>query len=263
MTTPLQKIGMANDYFNLSGKSAIVTGGASGIGAGIAEVLGRAGATVVIADIDETRARDQAAVMTEEGLKAATVHLDLAIEASIVNACAHIIDRFGTPWLLVNNAGLVDREMLLDGTTDVWDRVLAVNARGPYFMSREIGRAMAASRAGGRIVNIASAAVIGALCKGHAAYASSKSALEGLTRASALDLVEHSITVNTVLPGGVVTPGSMARQEVAPQGPGCRPPPLGICEPRDIGGAVLYFASALAARVTNQTLAVDGGWSIS
>jgi NAD(P)-dependent dehydrogenase (short-subunit alcohol dehydrogenase family) len=254
---------MANDTFTLGGKIAVVTGGASGIGAGIAQVLGNAGAMVVIADIDEASARERVAVLTHAGLKAAAVHLDLASEASIVNACAQIVDRFGTPWLLVNNAGLVDRQMLLDGTAEVWDRVLAVNARGPYLMSREISRAMVAAGAGGRIVNIASAAVIGALCKGHAAYASSKTALQGLTRASALDLVEHHITVNTVLPGGVVTPGSMARQEVAPQGPGCRPPPLGMCQPDDIGGAVLYFASSLAARVTNQTIAVDGGWSIS
>jgi len=254
---------MANDYFNLAGKMAIVTGAAGGIGAGIAEVLGRAGAMVVIADIDEARAREQVALLTKVGLKAASVYLDLASEASIANACAQILISFGTPWLLVNNAGLVDRELLLDGTTDVWDRVLAVNARGPYLMSREIGRAMVAGGAGGRIVNIASAAVIGALCKGHAAYASSKCALEGLTRASALDLVEHNITVNAVLPGGVVTPGSMVRQEVVPEGPGCRPPPLGMCQPSDIGGAVLYFASSLAARVSNQTLAVDGGWSIT
>jgi len=254
---------MTTDYFNLTGRLAIVTGGASGIGAGIAEVLARAGAGIVIADIDDAAARERVAVMADAGLTAGSVHLDLANEASIVNACADVIERFGTPWLLVNNAGLVDRELLLDGTTDVWDRVMAVNARGPFLMSREIGRAMAASGAGGRIVNIASAAVIGALCRGHAAYASSKSALEGLTRASALDLVEHNITVNTVLPGGVATPGSMVPQKVTPQGPGCRTPPLGRCEPSDIGGAVLYFASALAARVSNQTLAVDGGWSIS
>jgi NAD(P)-dependent dehydrogenase (short-subunit alcohol dehydrogenase family) len=254
---------MATNYFDLHDKVAIVTGGASGIGAGIAEVLGSSGATVVVADIDESGASRQVARLTEAGVRAASVQVDLAVEASIVTACAQVVAQFGPPWLLVNNAGLVDRQLLLEGTAEVWDRVLAVNVRGPYLMSRETSRAMVAAHAGGRIVNIASAAVIGALCKGHAAYASSKSALEGLTRASALDLVEHGITVNTVLPGGVMTPGSMVRQQLAPEGPGCRRPPLGMCEPCDIGGAVLYFASNLAARVTNQTLAVDGGWTIS
>jgi NAD(P)-dependent dehydrogenase (short-subunit alcohol dehydrogenase family) len=251
------------DAFSLAGKTAVVTGAASGIGAGIAAVLGRAGATVVIADIDDEMARQQVVAMVNAGCRSASVHLDLASEASVIAACAEVIDRFGAPWLLVNNAGLVDREMLLDGSTQVWDRVLAVNARGPYFMCREIGRAMVAAGSGGRIVNIASAAVIGALCKGHAAYASSKAALEGLTLAAALEFVDYGITVNTVLPGGVVTPGSMQQQKVAPQGPGCRRPPLGMCEPEDIGGAVLYFASAFTARVSNQTLAVEGGWSIS
>ena len=85
----------------------------------------------------------------------------------------------------------------------------------------------------------------------------------GLAHASALDLVEQGITVNTVLPGGVATPGSIGAQGPAPDGPARRRPPLGMCEPRDIGAAVLFFASPGAARVTNQTLAVDGGWSVT
>jgi NAD(P)-dependent dehydrogenase (short-subunit alcohol dehydrogenase family) len=254
---------MSNDPFDLKGKVALVTGAAGGIGAGIAEVLGHAGATVVIADIDDARARQQADALSQAGAKAEAVGVDLADEASIVGACARVVERLGTPWLLVNNAGLQDREMLLEGTAGFWDRMLTVNTRGAYLMTREASRAMVAGGQGGRIVNIASAALIGAVVKGHAAYASSKAALEGLTRASALDLVEHRITVNMVLPGGVITPGSAGAQGPRAEGPGCRPPPLGMCEPQDIGGAVLFLASPLAARITNQSLAVDGGWSIT
>lgn len=254
---------MITNPLSLAGRTAIVTGSAGGIGGGIAEVLAEAGAHVVIADIDAARAEAQAAAFTERGLAAEAVALNLADEASIVAACAGVVERHGAPWALVNCAGLQDRELLLEGTSAFWDRTLAVNTRGPFLMIREVARAMVVAGQGGRIVNIASAANVGGLCKGHAAYASSKAALEGLTMASALELVGHRITVNTVLPGGVATPGSIGAQGPRPEGPGCRPPPLGLCEPRDIGGAVLYLVSDMAARVTNQCFAVDGGWSIA
>ena len=249
--------------FGLDGKVAIVTGGASGIGVGIVQVLAEAGAFVVIADIDRANAERQAKALTDAGHDAAAVQLDLADEASIVAACADIVEKHGAPWVLVNNAGLQSRELLLEGTVAFWDRTLDVNTRGPFLISREIARAMVAAGQGGRIVNIASAALIGSICTGHAAYASSKAALAGLTWASALELVEHRITVNTVLPGGVATPGAIQAEGPRPIGPGTRPPPLGLSEPRDIGAAVLFFASPGAARITNQTLAVDAGWSLT
>jgi NAD(P)-dependent dehydrogenase (short-subunit alcohol dehydrogenase family) len=253
----------AGGIFNLSGKVALVTGGASGIGVGIAEVLAEAGATVVIADIDAGRARTEAEALSAAGHRAGWVQIDVADEGSIVDGCAKVAADYGAPWILVNNAGLQHREMLLEGTVDFWDRTLDVNSRGPYLLSREVARGMVAKGEGGRIVHIASAALIGSLVKGHAAYAASKAALVGLAHASALDLVEQGVTVNLVLPGGVATPGAIGAQGPAPDGPAKRRPPLGMCEPRDIGAAVLFFASPAAARVTNQTLAVDGGWSLT
>jgi NAD(P)-dependent dehydrogenase (short-subunit alcohol dehydrogenase family) len=249
--------------FDLTGRVALVTGGASGIGTGITVVLAEAGATVVIADRDEAAARREVAALTAGGHRAGAVTVDLADEESIVRGCAEIVSTYGAPWALVNNAGLQDRELLLEGTAEHWDRMNAVNGRGPYLMTREIARAMVATGRGGRIVNIASAALVGSLIKGLASYAASKGALLALSRASALELAEHAITVNTLLPGGVATPGAIGAKGPAPDGPARRRPPLGMCEPRDMGAAVLYFASPAARSVTNQVLSVDGGWSVT
>jgi 2-deoxy-D-gluconate 3-dehydrogenase len=235
--------------FDLKGKVAVVTGGASGIGTGIVAVLAEAGATVVVADRDDRIA--------------GTVKIDLADEQSVIRGCAEIVAQYGVPWLLVNNAGVQDREALLEGTVAHWDRNMDINARGPFLMTREIGRAMVAKGEGGRIVNIASNAAMAPMIHGLAAYASSKGALVTLSTTSAFELVEHRITVNTVLPGGVATPGSMGASGPAANGPGRRKPPLGMCEPRDIGSAVLFFASTEARYVTNQVIAVDAGFSLT
>jgi len=249
--------------FRLDGRLALVTGGASGIGAGIAAVLTEAGATVVIADRDLAGAEREAAALVGSGHRAAAVEIELSDEASIASGCATVLARHGRPWLLVNNAGLQDRELLLEGTAGEWDRLHAVNARGPFLMTREVARAMVAGGEGGRIVNIASAALWGQMVKGGVPYAASKGALLALGRASALELVEHRITVNTVLPGGVATPGAIHAKGPRPEGPGHRRPPLGLCEPRDIGAAVLFFATPAARSITNQVIAVDGGWSLT
>jgi NAD(P)-dependent dehydrogenase (short-subunit alcohol dehydrogenase family) len=247
----------------LDDKLALVTGGASGIGAAIATVLAEAGAVVAIADINRENADREVATLIAAGHRAVAVTINLADEDSIVRGCAEVTSRYGTPWVLVNNAGLQDRQALLDGTAEEWDRMNKVNGRGPFLMTREIARAMIASGKGGRIVNIASAVLRGSIVRGLAAYAGSKGALLGLSGAAAFELAEHGITVNTVLPGGVPTPGALAAKGPAPEGPARRPLPLGMCEPRDIAAAVLYFASPAARRVTNQVLAVDGGFSVT
>ncbi|MET0181069.1 MAG: SDR family oxidoreductase [Novosphingobium sp.] len=249
--------------FDLDGRVALVTGGAAGIGAGIAEALAEAGALVVIADRDAQGARAQAERLSAAGLRAAAVTIDLAEEAAIVRGCAEVVAEHGAPWVLVNNAGVQNRESLLDGTAAHWDATHAINVRAPFLLIREVARAMVAPGAGGRIVNIASGSVEGGIIRGLAAYAASKGALVTLGHAAAFELAEHAITVNTVLPGGVATPGARGATGPAPEGPARRPPPLGMCEPADIAAAVLYFASPAAQRVTDQVLSVDGGFSIT
>ncbi len=249
--------------FSLSGKLAIVTGGASGYGVGVCEVLAEAGAIVVIADIDLDGAAAMAESLRASGREADAVRVDLADEASIIAAVAQVVKRHGAPWLLVNNAGLQDREMLVDLTAAEWDRMHAVNARGPFLMAREAARAMIAAGHGGRIVNVASAWLRGMMVVGGAAYGASKGSLAAFGSGAALELAPHGITVNTVLPGGAATPGAIHAKGPRPEGPGHRRSPFGLCDGRDLGAAVLFFASPAAAKVTNQQLAVDAGFSIS
>jgi 2-deoxy-D-gluconate 3-dehydrogenase len=250
--------------FSLAGKIAIVTGGASGIGVGIATLLANAGATVVIADRDAAAAAALATTLNEAGHQAGSVAVDLADEASILRACAEVIARFGAPWILVNNAGIQDRQLLLEGTSEEWDRMNAVNARAPFLLTREFGRAMVERGEGGRIVNVATAGLRGSVVKGLAAYVASKGSLQALSQISAFELAEHGITVNTVLPGAVGTPGAINAKGPLPDGPARRALPLGpICEPGDIAAAVYFFATPAARYITNQVVAVDAGFSIT
>ena len=249
--------------YGFDGEVVIVTGAARGIGEGIANVLAEAGAKVIVADINGEMAQERTNALREAGHLADYVQIDVADEASIVSAHAAVVAKHGAPWGLVNNAGILDRQMLLKGTAQEWDRVNAVNSRGAFLLMREAARAMTDAKAGGRIVNIASAALIGSLTYGHAIYAASKAALLGLMRAAAFELADHKITVNTIMAGGVATPGAIQSKGPAPEGPARRPPPLGMCTPRDIGLAVLYLASPLSGAITNQSIAVDGGWSVT
>jgi len=251
------------NVYGLDGETVIVTGSGRGIGAGIAELLCRAGANVVVADIDGDTAQIQAAALNDAGYHASYMQIDVSDEAAVIQAFARVGERQGALWGLVNNAAILDRQLLLETTVDEWERIMAVNARGAFLATREAAKAMIAAGRGGRIVNVASAALIGAITQGHAAYAASKSALAGLTRASAMELVEHAITVNMILPGAVATPGAIQSRGPAPEGPGRRASPLGMCEPEDIGAAAVFFLSPAAGAITNQSLAVDGGWSVT
>lgn len=256
---------MANSIasgFSLAGKLAFVTGGASGIGKAIACSLADAGAQVVIAD--RQGAAEVAAKLREAGHEAGHVAMDVADEVSIVQGCAELVGRHGSPWILVNNAGIQDRQLLLDGTAEEWDRMNAVNARGPFLITRELGRAMVARGEGGRIINVTTAGLRGSIVKGLAAYAGSKGALDALSQISAFELAEHNITVNTVMPGAVPTPGAIEAKGPAADGPARRALPLArYCEPEDIAAAVYFFATPAARLITNQTIAVDAGFSIS
>jgi NAD(P)-dependent dehydrogenase (short-subunit alcohol dehydrogenase family) len=251
--------------FDLSGRVAVVTGGASGIGAEISTHLASAHARVVVLDRNGELAAEKARTLNAAGGSASAACIDITEETAVVEGFAALVSAVGTPYLLVNNAGIQDRQNLLDTSGEEWDRIQNVNLRGAFFCLRETARAMKAAGRGGRIVNIASLGVLHPMIHGLAAYSASKGGLITLTRNAAFELAEHGITVNAVLPGGVDTPGARSATGPIPQGPipAMRGAPLGTCTAADMALAVLFFASPAAQRITAQNLAVEGGFLLN
>jgi 3-oxoacyl-[acyl-carrier protein] reductase len=242
----------------LDERVAVVTGGAAGIGNGIARVLAAEGARVVIADIDEPGAEKAAASLRGDGHEALAVTVDVAQRSATEAMGNAAVDAFGRIDILAANAGVYRWDALAEITDDVWDRIIDVNVKGALHSIQAVLPAMRERRYG-RIVLTSS--ITGALvvAPGLAHYASSKAAMIGLMRSSALELVGDGITVNAVQPGNVRTAGiekmdpELLRQVE-------RSIPLGrLAEPEEIGWAVRFFASEEAAYVTGQSLVVDGG----
>ncbi|RZF59131.1 SDR family oxidoreductase [Sphingomonas populi] len=249
--------------FGLEGRVALVTGAAGGIGKAIAHALADAGGAVIVVDRDESGARAVAEELSGNGHDAMHLMIDIGDEQSVRDGCTAAVGWKGAPWVLVNNAAIQNRSMILDTTAEFWDRTAAVNARGPFLMTREIGRAMIAAGAGGRIVNICSLGAVSPMVDGLAAYSASKGALRTLTMTTAYEWAEHGITANAIFPGGVVTPGAINASGPPIAGPALRGSLLGQCTPEDIAAAATFLASPAAGRVTNQALTVDGGYQLS
>jgi len=249
--------------YALDGRVALVTGGAQGMGAAISRLLAEAGAHVVIADVQAEKARGMAVSICESGLSAQSVLLDVADEASIVAVTEAIEREHGRLDILVNNAGTQDRNFIEDTTSEYWDRLMAINLRGPALLTREAVRIMRAHSIDGRIVNIASNSAFHATAPSLYAYSTSKAGVAGLTRATAMEVVKDGIRVNAVCPGNTTTEGQMTAS-----GPGFPEeqiakfaPPVGRTgKPEDVAGCVLFFASDVSSYITGQTLVADGGW---
>src|SRR5271170_2493169 len=188
---------------DLTGKVAIVTGSASGMGRETARYFAAAGASVIVADRDEAPAEAVAAELRGSGAKALAVRVDIANEASVIAMMERTVAEFGELDILVNNAAIQDRAMLEDITVEFWDRIQAVNLRGPFLCLREAAKIMRAQGRGGAIVNVASTSAVHPVMNGLTAYASAKAGVTALTRNAALELAAAGIRVNAVLPGGV------------------------------------------------------------
>lgn len=246
----------------LAGQVAIVTGGAKGIGLGCARVLGQAGASVGIVDVDAAACEAGVQDLRGLGVIAGAYLCDVGRKDQVDSMIAAVVNRFGRLDVVVNNAGVHDSKSLEDADEADWDRILTTNLKSMYLIIKAALPHLKESR--GRIVNMSSMA--GVVGQGSAAaYASSKGAIITLTKNLALDLAPYGIRVNAICPGWVETPLVNAWFALQPDEAAARSyiasiHPLGrIATADEIGQAALFLASAASSFVTGVALPVDGG----
>ncbi len=242
----------------LQGKTAIVIGAARGIGAGIAELFVEEGARVVIGDIDEAEGRATAARLGERG--EATFHrIDVSSQVDNRALVDAALERYGRVDILVQNAGIYPLTMIADIPPEEWDRVLAVNLKGPFLAFQACLVPMRVQRYG-RVVFTSSITGPRVSAPGHGHYSASKAGILGLIRAAAIEAAPFGITVNGVEPGNILTEGITRNRTPEFIRAMERSVPLGrLGTPRDVAWACLFLASDEAAYVTGTTLIVDGG----
>lgn len=247
-------------------KVVIVTGAGSGNGRAIALQFLAQGAKVVIADINVDGANETVSLSAQSD-NAFVVKVNVTKKAEVENMIAQTIEHFGTVDILINNAGIVKFSTFLEIEEEEWDLVHDVNLKAPFLCSQAAAKAMIKSGTRGRIINITSVEAHRIVsssghCQPH--YNSSKGGLNLLTKAIALELAPHGITVNSVAPGVVETPFT-ARGLENPEIKKWvldRVPVGRIATPNDIANAVLFLAKPESEYVTGATLFVDGGWTI-
>jgi 2-hydroxycyclohexanecarboxyl-CoA dehydrogenase len=244
----------------LPDKVAIVTGGASGLGRGIALALAREGARVAVVDLNEAGAGDTVEAIAKNGGQAAAWRADISDKARIDRVVAEIISRWGTVDILVNNAGLDRVGPFVNSSEAEWDLILRVNLKGPIVCTRAVLDEMT-RKSYGKIVNIASdAGRVGST--GEAVYSAAKGGIIAFTKTIARETARHRLNVNCVCPGPSDTP---LFQEVAAGNPKLaeslkRVIPFGrLGTAEDLAPAVVFLASDESGFVTGQTLSVSGG----
>lgn len=239
--------------FNLTDQVALVTGGAKGIGKGIARVLTEAGATVVIADIDEAAGK-----ATAGELNGHYYYLDVSRQESCRQAVAAVLREFERLDILCANTGIFPQCELAAMTEQHWDEMHNINLKGTFFMVQAALEAMR-PRGYGRIVITSSITGPVTGFPGWSHYAASKAGQLGFMRSAALECARDGITINAVMPGNILTEGLQAQGEEYLEQMKAAIPTHSLGTPDDIGHAACFLASKEARYITGQTLIVDGG----
>ena len=248
------------ELFDLSGRTALVTGSSRGLGRVLAHGLGRAGATVVLNGRDEERLAAACAEFASDGLRVHARRFDVTHEARVEEAVAGIERDVGPIDILVNNAGINLRGPLVEFDSARWHEVMAVNLHGVFHVCRAVGRRMLERRAG-KVINIASLMSEGGRA-GVAPYTASKGAVKMLTRALAVEWGPHGVQVNAIGPGYFRTEMTRPLYEDESFDAWVRGrAPMGRWgEPPELVGAAVFLASGASSYVNGQIIYVDGGW---
>jgi 2-hydroxycyclohexanecarboxyl-CoA dehydrogenase len=246
---------------NLKGRVAVITGAGSGMGRAMATRLAEDEAAIAIWDINAQGAAETARMITEAGGKAIAITVDCSDQAAIKAAADQTRKELGPITILINNAGIAPFVKFLDTDTDLLDKVLHINLRGPFLVTQEIVPDMLAAK-WGRIINITSSSTqTGSPMQ--SAYVSAKGGLLGLTKALALEFGGTGITANMIPPGSIDTPmlrgAAIMQTDGAIDTYGSSLPVKRIGTGEDIAGAAAYLASEEAGYITGQTISVCGG----
>jgi 3-oxoacyl-[acyl-carrier protein] reductase len=241
----------------LTGKVALVTGAAQGIGRAIALLLARNGADIVVSDINLEKAEETAKEVRAIGPKAVAVKVDVSNLSDVERMVEAILEKLAKIDILVNNAGITRDKLILRMTEEDWDAVLNVNLKGTFNCTKAVLRHMAKQRSG-KIVSIAS--VVGEMGNaGQANYSASKAGVIGLTKTIAREYAQRGINVNAIAPGYIETPMTDALPEKAKEELKKLIPMERLGRPEDVAEAVLFLVSEESSYITGQVLNVNGG----